>query len=88
MLVGLTILLLAIGCLNLSSMLVTTVARDTVSSRSIWRSARDRGGWRGSSCSRICCFARGGLAAIPIVWWAARMLAAQIWTGLVPMTLT
>ncbi len=87
-LVGLTILLLAIGCLNLSSMLVTIVA-SRHRELSIYL-ALGAGPWRLARqllFQNLLLSLAGGLAAIPVVWWAARMLAAQIWTGLVPMTL-
>jgi predicted permease len=87
-LVGLTALLLLIGCLNLSGMLVTIVAsrhRELAICLALgagtWRLARQL------LIQNLLLSLAGVVAAIPVAWWAARVLAAQIWTGLVPMTL-
>jgi predicted permease len=87
-LVGLTIVLLLIACLNLSGMLVTIVAsrhRELAICLALgagaWRLARQL------LIQNLLLALAGAAAAVPLASWATRMLAAQIWTGLVPMTL-
>lgn len=87
-LAGLTVLLLLIGCLNLSGMLVTIVAsrhRELAICLALgagaWRLARQL------FLQNLLLATVGALAAGPVAWWTTRFLARQIWTGLVPMTL-
>ncbi|HYN06480.1 MAG TPA: ADOP family duplicated permease [Vicinamibacterales bacterium] len=87
-LVVLTGLLLLIGCLNLSGILVTIVAsrhRELAICLALgagtWRLARQL------LLQNLLLTLAGAAAAIPVAQWATRILAAQIWTGLMPMTL-
>ncbi len=83
-----TALLLLIGCLNLSGMLVTVLASRhrelsicLALGASTWRLARQL------LVQNLLLTLAGAMAAVPVALWATRILAAQIWTGLVPMTL-